>query len=621
MNDPRDQLRTACENRDFDGARSALRLMLNSSPSSAQIYNAFKLVETLAKNLDLAVAKLSVLSTFTSELLTPIIFLRQFLQGRHVEIQYVQYDQWYLALANPGQIDEFDPDFVLLLLHLDDVAPKVAQAHLSEWADLEIERSQLIGAIRTAVESFQARSNATIILSTFISHQSGIERYFDRNTSHSKSIMIEDYNREISKVAADCDNVYIFDYADTVANYGRKSWFDPVRAFSTKSSVSSKAISTLSTEISSYISALQKPRKKVLAVDFDNTIWGGIVGEDGPNGISVGGDYPGNAHSAFQQFLKNLRASGVLLVAASKNDMSDARDAFQANETMPLNWDDFASHQINWDYKYRNLQRAAEELNVGVDSFVFIDDSPIEIEMMRNFLPEVDAILMDGSPATFSRKIIESGVFDTVSITQEDLRRNKSYEAERKRSEHKNHAESIDQFLAELNLELTVNKTKTQNIERITQLISKTNQFNLTTKRYSIGEIHNFIADEIHTILSFSLKDKYDDYGIISVAILKKDGNATEIDSFLMSCRALGRNIETAILAVIEELAREAAASEIVGMYTPTKKNSLVSKFYESNGFQSSDKHCGLVLNLQEQPSLTIPPHVRLVEIGENVDG
>ena len=611
---PREVLRAACEDAPLEQVRVALDRFLAEAPGTAAAQFAAARLTPAAERLGLPACRLALLASFTVEPLLPHLTVAAFQAGRRLIAQTVTYEQWFAALAAPGPLDGFEPDLVLLLLHLEDACPLLARRHLAAGAAaLDEESDRLIGALDEALGGFRGRSTAPVALATLVAAERGIERHFDRRVEPSRQGRIDDLNRRIAGLARTHANLYVFDYAHTVTDFGRTRWFDPLKDHHIRAPLTPAALPVLAADVAGFVEALLRPRKKVLAIDLDNTLWGGIVGEDGPDGISASGDYPGNAFADFQAFLVNLRASGIALAALSKNNEADAREAFEANPDMPLGWDDFAAHRVDWNDKAANLRALAEELALGSDAIVFADDSPLECDLVRRFAPEVEVLHLDGPPSLFPRKVAATGAFAAAALTEEDRGRAEGYGAERRRKVLA-HATDTKGFLAALELRLTLRPPRDGELERVAQLFAKTNQFNLTTRRYSAAEILALRDDPAATLLVARLADRYGDYGLIGVAATR-DGaeGAREIDSLLMSCRVLGRGVEEAILAEIEDAARGAGRSRLIGRYLPSRKNAMVADFYSRFGFAATAEDGVFVRDLAAAEPLAFPEHTAIV--------
>lgn len=324
--------------------------------------------------------------------------------------------------------------------------------------------------------------------------------------------------------------------------------------------------------------------KKCIVVDCDNTLWGGVIGEDGLAGILLGEDHPGSVFRDFQHQLLTLRSQGVMIALCSKNNEADVWEVFEKHDGMCLKRDDIVAARINWMDKPSNIVSLAEELNIGLDSFVFVDDNPMEIEHVRAALSQVTCILVPPELPTFPREFGSYRGFDRDKVSSEDRKRSEMMLQERGRRELAA-AVSAEDFRRELQLSIDLFEVRPEHIARVTQLINKSNQFNLTTRRKTEHELKDLVDDPSTTVLAWRVADRFGEYGLVGVAILTHDRDTTDIDSLLMSCRVLGRGVELSVFAAICELVRRRGGARLVGVYLKTSKNQLVENLYPNYGF------------------------------------
>jgi FkbH-like protein len=325
----------------------------------------------------------------------------------------------------------------------------------------------------------------------------------------------------------------------------------------------------------------------VLALDLDNTLWGGVVGEDGLDGLKLDHEFPGNIHLRIQRELLELRHRGVLLVLLSKNNEADVRQAFELLPDMILKWDDFAARKVNWNHKYENLREASRELGLGLDSFAFLDDSDYEREQMRQAIPEVLILNETSDPLQTLRALWETDAFDSLSVSKEDRRRHKDY-ALRVARNVEAHQDDLGAFLKSLEMEATIEEIGSSNMERVVTMLGKTNQFNLTTRRHSRAQVQAMLGLSDSIPLALRLRDKFGDQGIIAVllAIPSGDNGTLVVDNFLVSCRALGRGVEDALWAAMLRRANRQRMRRVEAEYIPTARNSIVASLYDRLGLQ-----------------------------------
>jgi FkbH-like protein len=324
----------------------------------------------------------------------------------------------------------------------------------------------------------------------------------------------------------------------------------------------------------------------VLAVDLDGTLWGGVIGEDGPDGVRLGSEYPGAAYRSLQRAILDLHRRGVVLAICSKNNPPEALEMIERHPSMLLRREHFAAVRINWVDKAQNLREIAAELNVGVDAVALLDDSPVEREWVRGQLPEVTVIELGGDPLGYADTLRLAPVFERISVTEEDRARGRYYAEEGRRKELERSAASLEDFYRSLELKVEVEEVGPQTLARAAQLTQKTNQFNLTTRRYTEAELGELASSPESRVYTLRAADRFGDSGIVGVAITRRENGSCEIDALLMSCRVIGRTIETAFLATIADEAGRAGAERLAGWFLPTAKNAPASGFYGSHGFE-----------------------------------
>ena len=380
---------------------------------------------------------------------------------------------------------------------------------------------------------------------------------------------------------------------------------------------SPKGAELLAEALSRAVSALTTSPKKVLVLDLDNTLWSGVLGEDGIDGIGIGGDGVGYAHLRFQRAIKTLARSGVLLAICSKNDEADALGALAEHPDMALRIGDFCAHRINWESKCDNLRGLAEELNLGLDSFVLFDDSPFEREQVRRLAPEIDVIEVPADPADYVRALADYPGFDRFRVTEEDRSRSRQYLEQAQREALKRQSESLEEFYISLQMHALIECARETTLPRVHQLIWKTNQFNLTTQRYDEPELRSMMKSGERRIVTLRLSDKLGESGLAGVLIVSTAGLRWEIDNLLLSCRILGRTVEYGLIRFIAQKARAAGACELAASFIPSARNHIAAGFLQRAGFQMEERSGKWVLTLDKADTL-IPKD--FVSITDKVD-
>lgn len=400
--------------------------------------------------------------------------------------------------------------------------------------------------------------------------------------SHQLRAAIDNYNQRLVELSDDYNNLKVIDFSEFTHRYPASELIDWKFYFISQMGLNPRLAKEFKLWFSHKLDEIALKRKKCLVLDLDNTLWGGVLGEEGIEAIQIGGDYPGKAFLYFQEALLELSKSGVILAICSKNNEQDVLDAWEKNPFLVLKKEHFATYRINWTDKATNIKEMAEELNISLDSFVFVDDNPAERELIKQLLPMVEVPEFPAQPyelPMFFQKLVED-FFKVYSITDEDKKKTQQYKANASRAQEQRNFADFTEFLRSLNIQMTIEQANEFNIQRIAQMTQKTNQFNLTTKRYTDADIRKFLQ-EGWRIWCLSVADKFGDNGITGCIMV----NGSEIDTLLLSCRILGKGIEFAFLKRVLSHLCEEGVGEVKASYLPTMKNHQVSDFYDKNGF------------------------------------
>lgn len=393
---------------------------------------------------------------------------------------------------------------------------------------------------------------------------------------------VSDYNRALYEIEASNGNVKVIDIAEFTREYSVEELFDWKFYFISQMGMNPKLHKEFKTWFERKLEGIALKRKKCLVLDLDNTLWGGVLGEEGIEGVKIGGDYPGKAFLYFQEALLQLARSGVILTVCSKNNERDVIEVWEKNPYMILRKDAFVAYRINWNDKATNIKELAIELNIGLDSFVFVDDNPTERELVKQMLPMVSVPNFPEQPYELPSffKYLVKNYFKVYSITNEDRQKTAQYKANAARVQLQNSFKDFDKYIESLDIRINIEQADEFNIQRIAQMTQKTNQFNLTTKRYTDADVRSFI-EKGWKIWCISVADKFGDNGITGVVMIVGD----EIDTFLLSCRILGKNIEVAFVKKVCEILAKSGVNLLRAKYIPTSKNVQVRNFYEKCGF------------------------------------
>jgi FkbH-like protein len=534
------------------------------------------------------VATLGVLSTFTAELLRPFLVVECERIGCSVRPWFGPFGQLeQLVLDERSSLWQKSPDVLWIALRLEDVDRYLAHEspaigpHATRQR-LDAIRGRLVGLARAA----RARHRASILVSNLAHNASHDGNLFDASDPDGFVHLVAESNRQLARELADIADAHVFDYAGTVAQCGAASWSDPKLWYMARSGFSSQSMIPLARNLARSIKALLHPAAKCLVLDLDNTLWGGVLGDDGPGAIKLGDDYPGNVFKDFQAALLGLRRRGFLLAIASKNDEQAVIDVLDTHPEMLLKREHFACICANWEGKSASLRKIAETLNIGLDSLVFLDDNPLERATIRAELPMVHVVELPDDPLGYLAALRDVAVLDRPRLLDEDRQRAEMYQSQSLRKQVEQQATSVEEFLQGLDMVAQVGRCDANTLERVHQLIQKTNQFNLTTRRHNVDDLRRFMESPRSAVAWLRLGDRYGDSGLVCVGIIHAlDDKTWLIDTLLMSCRVMGRHVEDAFLSYLAELARDAGARRLRGVFRPTAKNSPVRNFYAEHGF------------------------------------
>jgi FkbH-like protein len=443
-----------------------------------------------------------------------------------------------------------------------------------------------------ALDGFCARHPDKVVVANLLSFSSNRWLGF-ADVLHADSLRAReaDLNAKFVAIAKSRPNLLLLDLDPLIRRHGEDALISNAFWYTARIRYSARMFELLADTIRQAINAHAQRCKKVLVLDLDDTLWGGIVGEVGPLGVTLSEDGKGLCYRDFQRCIKAATRTGILLAIASKNNEADAMEVFDQNKMMVLHREDFAAAYINWRPKVQNIVDIANELNLGADSFVFIDDNPVERDAVRKALPEVTVpdfpAHAEGLPAWFTQKILPA-YFAKYVISDEDAGKTEQYRANRARQQLAASFD-LDGYLAELGIECSISVNSGDRMIRAAQMTQKTSQFNLTTRRYEVTDLARFVRSHEHAVLMLDYKDRFGDEGAVALAIV--DLAEGRIDTFLESCRVVGRRVEDRLLDKAIELCRSHGHRRIIGEYIPTRKNQMVAQFYDSHGFVPLSKH------------------------------
>ena len=508
-------------------------------------------------------------------------------------ITYVaEYNQYNQEILNQdSELYQFKPDITFLILDTRHILGEYFFSWYSVPYDdrpkiIDTKISEIENICKTFTKNFTSK---LVITSLQIPNYSpyGIN---EESTLRSLKEVVYAINNELLQWSKS-GNIFTYDFNEFVRKFGEKNVFNYKQFFSGDIKISTEYIPKFINELMGYTYAVTGTTKKCIVLDLDNTLWGGIVGEDGLDNIKLGDNPVGRSFVEFQKRLLALNQRGIILAINSKNNFNDAIEVIQKHPNMILREDNFACVKINWDDKAVNLQKISEELNIGLDSMVFFDDDPINQEYVKESLPEVLVVNLPKDSSQYSQIIMELKEFDVLKITKEDTKRGEMYLGQKKRKELEGKVGNFNEFLKQMNIVVNVKKADSFSIPRISQLTLKTNQFNLTTKRYQEEEIRKFSSSDNNIVECIQVSDKFGDNGITGTYIVeKKNDEEWIIDTFLLSCRIMGRGVEEMMMNQIIEKAKLSGIKRLKGQFIPTAKNKPAENFYEKLGFRKENE-------------------------------
>ena len=533
--------------------------------------------------------KIALLGSFTLDGLNETIKVKCSELKVGCDTFYGGYNRYNEEILNSeSKLYSFSPDVCFLILDTRNILGDLFYSPYNLSVDKRREFIQnKINELINLIKSFKEKSNSKLVISNFIIPTYSPYGIFETKTDYGLQEMVFDLNHKLNNICRDENSIYVYDINGFVSKHGEENVFDFQQYFFGDVKISLSHIPILANDLLGYIKPTLGLNKKCIVLDLDNTLWGGIVGEDGFNKIKLGPQPPGNTYVEFQKYLLSLHERGIILAVNSKNNLEDAIEVIKNHPNMILKEKHFACLKINWNDKVTNLKDIAQELNIGLDSIVFIDDDPVNRDFVRETLPEVLTIELPKDPSLFVPTLTDLNDFHVIKITEDDKQRGKMYTQQRKRVESEKNSASFEEYLKQLNIKIHIKKADEFTIPRISQLTLKTNQFNLTTKRYQEEDIKNFSQDKKKIVGCAQVEDKFGDNGITSVFIIKKD-NEEEwiIDTFLLSCRVIGRGVEEGILDYIINEAKKNNVKRIIGNFIPTKKNKPSESFLSNFGFE-----------------------------------
>ena len=535
---------------------------------------------------DLPTIKVALLGDTATQFLATAIRGMGLERGYNVNLYEAEYNQVERQILDPtSELHDFDADFIVIFQSTHKFGELHSSLNAEQQAKMADERLSFIASI-CSNPSFV---NKKVICFNYPEIEDTVFGSYATKVTSSLTYQVRKLNMELMNLSQEQPNLFICDIAGLQNKLGRDFMFAPNVYVSTEMVLSIDALPYVASRVMDIICAVKGQFKKCLILDLDNTVWGGVIGDDGLEGIQLGhGLGIGKAFTEFQMWVKKLKQRGIIICVASKNNEDTAKEPFEKHPDMVLKLSDIAVFQANWETKVDNIRTIQSILNIGFDSMVFLDDNPFERNMVRENIPGITVPELPEDPGEYLEYLYSLNLFETASYSQADKDRTKQYQVEAQRVSLQKTFDSEADFLKSLNMVSVVSGFTKFNTPRVAQLSQRSNQFNLRTIRYTEADIEALAADPDVIDLCFTLEDKFGDNGLIAVVIMKKhDAETLFVDTWFMSCRVLKRGMENFTLNTMVEYAKEKGYKRIIGEYLPTPKNKMVEKHYENLGFQA----------------------------------
>lgn len=548
---------------------------------------------TLKKNAkqnmdDLKSYKLAILGDCSTQHLATALRGYGYQEGYNLDVFDSDYNQIDSQIMDDeSELYKHAPDAVLIYMSTEKLYEKFFETSLE---NRESFADSIIQKINNYWTCLNGKIQTNILQFNFIEIDDRTFGNYANKTPSSFIYQLRKLNYKLMELASTTKNAFLIDLSTIQNSYGRELIHDDKLYYIAKMPLSTSILPEVAKQVFDVIKSLNGKFKKCVVLDLDNTLWGGVIGDDGLKSIQIGELGLGHAFSEFQMWLKELKNRGIILAVCSKNNEDIAKEPFEKHPEMILRLDDISMFVANWEDKATNIKYIQQTINIGMDSIVFIDDNPFERNLVKGMIPDITVPDMPEDPALYLSYLKSLNLFETASYSENDKDRTKQYQAEVGRTTMQSSFENFDDYLKSLEMEATVNKFDEFEFPRISQLTQRSNQFNLRTVRYTEAEIEQIANDEKYITLSFSLKDKFGSYGLISVVIMEKqDKNTLFLNTWLMSCRVLKRGMEEFIINKVIETAKKNGFSKVVGEYIKTPKNAMVEKIYSKLGFKDLD--------------------------------
>lgn len=573
--------------RDYDQIRSATRRILENTSSPSRTARFVRQTMQDVNCPDLKPFKIALLSSFSIEMVQDPLIAHGYAEGLSVNLYNPGYDQYHSEILRPDSgLYKEEPDLIILAVDGPRWAPELYGDYLtkgrSDGPDLV---SEIVARVDELIGQIRQRTTSPVLLHSCAYPRHPALGILDASQNDGQRQLIGAVNSALIELSNQLGGVHLVDMDSVIQSIGHDHWYDPRLDFFARSPIARSAFDQLAQHYQRYLRALSGNSRKCVILDLDNTLWGGIVGEDGPLGVALGSEYPGNAFVAFQRAIINLRDRGVVLAIASKNNPGDVQEVFEKNTSMLLTLDDFAAKEIHWEPKSISVARIAEALNLGMRHMVFVDDNPAECLEVERAHPAATVISLPKKPEHYIEALLANGYFDTLEFSDEDSRRGHLYQQRDAAEKLRVESGSLEDYYRNLEMSVFLAPVTADSLSRASQMTKKTTQFNTTTRQYSELQLDKILSNPDWKTLTIRVVDRFGDNGIVGLLLAHRQSNIYEIDTCLLSCRVINRGVETTMLNWLAETARAEGLTGIEGWIYPTSRNPPVRKLYEQHGF------------------------------------
>ena len=574
---------------DHEAAFRALTNIINEDYSYTVQYKISRIFESLdISEFNFTPIKVAILATSTVDHILPILKFWLSVRGLNADLWLAPYDMLpAMCLDQQSTLYKENPDVIWLYTNWRDVEITVSpftQNPSGSNKEKEIAVDKLI-KLATTASNF---SNAQVVINNADVPSEELFGNLEGSVDWSRRNLLRSYNLRLAEKLP--DDILLMDLDHLASTFGKSRWFDPKYWFHSKHAQTLDAMGLLSSSFSALIAGSHGMSKKCLVLDLDNTIWGGVIGDDGIEGINLGHGVNGECFQAIQKYCKSLKERGIILAVCSKNDESTAKEPFLSHPDMVLTLDDISVFVANWNNKAENISHISEVLNIGLESIVFVDDNPVERDLVRNLLPLVTVPSMPSDPAYYTQFLQNGRYFEAISFSDEDRKRSNFYKSNANRNLHQQNFADLGSFLEDLKMVAEFDSINEFYLPRATQLINKSNQFNLTGKKYTEKELLKLSQQPSSHVLYFKLSDKFGDNGLISVIIFHKHDLNIVIDNWVMSCRVLGRQMEEFVVNELVRISKKYGAKKLLGEFVSSGRNNLVAELFKKLGFKKVEQ-------------------------------